>query len=60
VWEDAVGGPSVDKKTPVCVVVLYVDEIAGGDGVEGPPGNQFPCQLQGDSQLDAFSPNRQW
>ena len=58
--EDAVGGPRVDKKTPVCLVVFDVDEIAGGDRIEGPPGNQFPCQLQGDSQLDALSPNRQW
>jgi len=49
VRDDAVGGPSADKKTPVCEVIFDVDEIAGGDGVEVPPGNQFPCQLQGDS-----------
>jgi len=39
VWEDAVGCPSVDKETPVCEVVPDVDEIAGGDGVEVPPGD---------------------
>ena len=58
-WEDAVGCPSVDKETPVCEVVPDVDEIAGGDGVEVPPGDQFPCQLQGVSQFEALSPNRQ-
>jgi len=57
--EDAECGPSVDQKTPFGDVVVDVDEIAGGDGVERPPDNQFPCQEQGASQLRALSPNCQ-
>ena len=50
----------VDEVTPIFTVVFDMDQLAGGDGVERPPGNQFPCQEQAASHLVALSPKFQW
>jgi hypothetical protein len=46
-------GTGVYQETPIGEVVGDMYKIPGGDGVERPPGNQFPCpcQLQGGSHL---------
>ncbi len=60
VRKDGKTGSGIYKETPVRNVVFDMDEFAGGDGVEGPPATQFPCQVQGDSHFFALSPQPQW
>jgi hypothetical protein len=47
VWEDAVGSTGVQKETPVGDLVLHLDPLPCGYGVEPPRAGYFPDQVQG-------------